>query len=161
MSNWRDLFLQEPDTWVNALPKYQRDLATALLVNSDSPDDAAEKWLGAAPKDTHPFGAVSSPRPYLDKLLDELEAFLCGDPKYEPDRLKLAGESKPTQAFVVGAISVAIAPMIGTSAPVVAPVLALLMMTAAKLGLNAWCNLRKESRGQRQSTAPQGPQKLA
>jgi hypothetical protein len=160
MTEWQDLFKQPSDIWLTALPAYQRKLATTLLSSGTSPDVAAERWLSAAPTDTHPFGTIPSPRPYLDKLLDELEAFLCGDPKYESDRLKLAAESKPTQAFVVAAISVSIAPKIGTSAPLVAPVIVLLIMTAGKLGLNAWCAIRKESRVQRQSTAPQGTQDL-
>jgi len=154
MTGFQHLLNQDPKSWLTALPAYQRDLATALLTSDDSPELAAEKWLSAEPSDTYPFGGLRTSKLYLEKLFDELEAFLCGDPKYESDRAKLNAESKPTHALVVSFIAVSIAPAIGASAPIIAPVVALLMMTAGKLGLNAWCSLRKERRSQRETSKP-------
>jgi hypothetical protein len=155
MDDYKKLFEGQPEAWISGLPTYQRRLIEALLAQGNSADEAAEKWLSAVPKDTFPFGGVPSAKPYLNKLLDELEALLCGDPKYTSERAKLALESKPTHALFVSTVAVLIAPAIGTSAPVLAPVIALLLATIAKLGLNAWCAVRKESREKQLSDGTQ------
>lgn len=160
MSSFQQLLEQDPNGWLSALPGYQQQLATTLLSQGDSPEQAAEKWLSAAPKDTYPFGGLRTSKLYLEKLLDELEAFLCGDPRYNSERAKLAAESKATHALVVSSIAVFIAPAIGTSAPIIAPVIALLMITSGRLGLNAWCALRRDARAQRPTPAVVGTQEV-
>ena len=158
MDDYRSLFDCQPEDWISGLPTYQRRLIETLLAQGNSPEQAAEKWLVATPNDTFPFGGVPSAKPYLSKLSDELEALLCGDPKYKSERAKLSLESKQTHALFVSAVAVVISPAIGSSAPVLAPVIALLLVTAGKLGLNAWCALRKETRENRSSESVEASQ---
>ncbi len=153
MSSIDDLFRRDPESWIDSLPDYQKTLVQELLKQSDSPEEAASKWLTASPRNTFPLGAAQgSSKLYLDKLWNELEAFLCGDSRYEEDRKKLLAELKPGHAYLVGVISVTIAPVLGASATFLAPVIALLLITVSKLGLNAWCQMRKEQAADNAST---------
>jgi hypothetical protein len=146
MSTIDELFAIASETWLDALPMYQQKIITQLLSEGLSPEDAATRWLSASIKDTFPFGGVRGGKPFLERVVDELEAFLCGDTKYETERAKLLAEAKPTQLFVVSVISLAIAPIVGASAVFLAPAISLLLITVTKLGLNAWCTMRKETK---------------
>lgn len=137
------LFDSDPSLWLTTLPEYQQNLVKQVLAQTPSPEAAAARWLSVAPQNTSPLGATKGQQVFLEKLWDELEAFLCGDEKYESDRMKLLAESKPLHAYVVGAISVAIAPTLGSSAAFLAPVVALLLMSMGKITLNAWCATRR------------------
>lgn len=146
MNKFESLF-QEPTAWVESLPKYQKDIVSQLLSTGKSPEEVAAAWLSAAPQDTYPFGADRGRKLFLDMVLNELEAFLCDDPKYNIDRSKfndLFIESGSVHAYCVGVISIAIAPVVGTSGTVLAPVIALLLMSMGKITINAWCKMRKE-----------------
>ncbi len=146
MNDFESLF-QEPTAWVDSLPKYQKDIVSQLLSSGKTPEEAAEAWLSATPQDTYPFGAERGRKLYLEMVVNELEAFICGAPKYNNDRSKfnkLLKESGTVHAYCVGGISVAIAPVVGTSGAVLAPVIALVLMSMGKITINAWCNMRKE-----------------
>ena len=78
--------------------------------------------------------------------LDEIEAFFTGDEKYKDSRLAILKESGVVQSYVVGGISIALAPVLGTSAPFLAPVIAIVLLTIGKIGLNAWLATRREKR---------------
>ena len=81
-------------------------------------------------------------RRYRDRLVDELHAFLCGDPRYEEQRKELQAEGG-TKAYLVGVIATAIAPLFGSIAIGVAPAIALMLIAIARVGLNAWCAGKK------------------
>lgn len=144
MNQIQALFHGDGAQWLDGLPKYQRDLIAQLLSSGSTPEEAAEQWLTVVPCDTAPFGAEPNSRQFMDRVWDEVAAFLCGDLKYDADRKRLLAESKATHAYVVGAISTAIGPVVGVSAPLVAPMVALLLLSLGKCVLNAWCAGRKQ-----------------
>lgn len=122
-------------------------LATAAHVtgNNDS-EVVANKWLTATIPTNVPFGTQKSPSIFYEKVLDEIEAFFTGDEKYKDSRLAILKESGVVQSYVVGGISIALAPVLGTSAPFLAPVIAIVLLTIGKIGLNAWLATRREKR---------------
>lgn len=115
-----------------------------LLAGSENPQEVAAAWLSVSPQNTFPFGVEKGERIFLNKLWDEVEAFLCGDPKYESDRQKLEQESNITHTYFVGVVSAAIAPTVGSSGVFLAPVIAIILMSMGKITINAWCKLRQE-----------------
>lgn len=68
---------------------------------------------------------------------------------YKPKKHK---ESGVVQSYIVGGLSIALPPVLGTSAPFLAPVIAIVLLTIGKIGLNAWLATRKEKREKEKST---------
>jgi hypothetical protein len=141
-----ELLASDPDAWLAALPPYQTARIKQLLGDTSDYESASERWLTAKPEQTAPFGAVGSGAVYKDKLWQELEKFLCGDPAYEEQRKGLLQQKPVLHAYAVGVISTAIAPALGTSAVFLAPAVALLLICVGKVSLNAWCEMRKEQK---------------
>jgi len=75
--------------------------------------------------------------------LDEIELFLNGDEKYEKERLNIIRESTVVQHYIIGVVSIAMSPYLGTSSVFLAPVVAIVFFTITKIGLNAWLEKRK------------------
>ena len=78
--------------------------------------------------------------------MDEVEAFLSDDERYEENRLAILKESGATQTYIVGVISSALAQHLGTTAGFLAPVVVIVLLTAAKIGINAGLAMRKEKK---------------
>lgn len=146
-----ELLDQEPALWISSLPEYQVAILKSLEKEIADPREQAVAWLSASPGNTFPFGSVRGPRPFLEKLEDEVFGYLCDDPKYESDRQKLFSEIKPAHAYVVGAISASIAPYLGSTATFLAPAVALVLFSLGKCTLNAVCSHQKERRVLRQN----------
>jgi len=136
-----DALFMNPEKWVGELPEYQRNAINAILATGCNADEAAEAWLNARPASTVPFGTSTGPKLFFNKLLIEVHEFLCGkSARYKEEREKLYKQQKATHAFVVAAIASAIAPSLGTAAPVLAPAIALLLWGLGKCTLNALCS---------------------
>jgi len=146
MEDFEGLFQEKSSTWLEALPKFQKEIIDQLFSQGKSPEEVASAWLTATSGDTYPFGVEKGQSLFLEKILKELEAFLCGDPKYMDDRSKLSKLPKEAHAYFVGIISTAIAPVVGSSGAVLAPAIAILLFGMGKITLNAWCSMRKEIR---------------
>lgn len=146
MTELDGLFDGEPGDWLEALPGYQKVRARELAGPSGDYEGAAQRWLTAKPEHTASFGASTSPSIFKDKLWEELERFLCGDPAYEEQRRGLLEQKPVIRSYVVGVISAAIAPALGASGVFLAPAVALLLASIGKISLNAWCKARGESR---------------
>lgn len=142
------LFAGDPAQWLEALQPYQRASIDELSRQGKSYDEIAEAWLAARPSDTYSFGTtVPGQRgAFREKLVLEVEAFLCGDKRYATERTKLFGKEGVARTYVVSAIAVAVAPMLGVSATFLAPVVALVLASIGKITLNAWCASRKAAR---------------
>lgn len=141
-----ELFVVEPDSWMESLRPYQQNMMNQLYREYKSYEKTAEVWLTASMSATVPFGTEKRSSIFLDKLLDELEAFLSGDEKYNEDRLAILQEKGALQTYAVGVISVALSSELGTSAAFIAPAIALLLVMISKMGVNAWLAMRKEKR---------------
>ena len=70
--------------------------------------------------------------------------------RWEPENAKktiaILKELGVVQSCIVGGVSIALAPVLGTSAPFLAPVIAIVLLTIGKIGLNDWLATRKEKR---------------
>ncbi len=138
------LFAEDPDRWISALPQYQEEIIRQLMKSDDDPDSVAGRWLKASgPSNTFPYGASKPESVFFNKLVEEMEALLCGSERYEQERATFLSNFNTTHVYVVSAISAAIAPAVGAAAPVIAPAVALALVTAGRMGLNAWCATRK------------------
>lgn len=154
MENIEELFAVEPESWINALPTYQKNMVEKLYTEKGSYEEAATAWLTASMSTTVPFGTEKGKSVFFEKVLDELEAFFSGDAKYEDDRIAILKEKSVVQTYVVGAISVALAPILGASAVFLAPVVAIVLVTITKIGINAWLEMRKERKAKEQAITP-------
>ena len=142
------LFTGDPAEWLKALQPYQRSSVDELLQQGKSYEEIADIWLAARPGDTFSFGTtVPGQRgAFREKLTLEVEAFLCGDERYATERSKLFGTEGVARTYVVSAIAVAVAPLLGVSATFLAPVVGLILASIGKITLNAWCAARKAAR---------------
>ena len=73
---------------------------------------------------------------------------MCGAEQYEEDRKKIAESSDKSQQYIIGVMSAAIGKTIGAAGTFIAPVIVLLILSLGKMALNAWCEMRKETKKQ-------------
>lgn len=148
MSEMSEVLAGSIEEWVTALPGYQGTMINSLLAEGLDPEEAARRWLTAAADNTFPFGGEKKDRgAFYDKLVEEVEAYVCGDPKYETEREGLFGEKGLARTYVVSTVAVGIAPALGVSATFLAPAVALVLASIAKITLNAWCSSRRARKG--------------
>jgi hypothetical protein len=130
----------ELNDWVTALPPYQQELITQMLVGRD-PTAVSLAWLSSTgPANTEPYGAIRNvPNLFYDSLLSQLQALLCSEKEYVSERKELINSAKAGRAALVTAASGYIAPHLGVSAILIAPAVALTLATAAKAGQDSFC----------------------
>lgn len=150
--NIEEIFEVEPVSWISALPTYQRNMVEKLYAEKGNYEEAAKAWLSASMATTVPFGTEKGKSVFYEKILDEIEAFFTGDEKYQNERISILQEKSVVQTYIVGAISVALAPTLGASSVFLAPVIAIILVTISKIGINAWLEMRKEKRMGEQNT---------
>ncbi|MDU7439469.1 MAG: hypothetical protein E7L05_02585 [Clostridium sp.] len=141
-----NLINDSTSSWIDALPTYQKNKINELLEKGYSTTEVAELWLSASPKNIAPFGTEKGNNIFLEKIKEEFEGLLCGDSKYDSYRSKLSNEVTLSKGYVIGFISSAIAPFVGTSGTFIAPIVALLLVGMRKVTLNAWCKCCKEKK---------------
>ncbi|WP_025907059.1 hypothetical protein [Priestia flexa] len=142
MNNELDQLFESPEEWLNALPKYQRNLVSRLIENNHGDlDEATALYLNLNTSHTAPFGAGSKKSIFVDKVKKEFHNFICGHEKYSEERQKFIGEIKPLHTTVVSGVSAAIAASIGASAVYLAPIIVMLFMSMTSIGKNVWCEL--------------------
>lgn len=152
MTDMSEIFNVDPDSWIDALSSYQKNLIHQLYEQTKDYELVANKWLTATIPTNAPFGTQKNRSLFFEKVLDEIEAFFTGDEKYKDSRLAILKESGVVQSYIIGGISIALAPHLGTSAPFLAPVMAIVLLTIGKIGLNAWIAARKENREKERTT---------
>jgi hypothetical protein len=147
--------IQGSDTdWLNALPTYQRETIQTLLSQGKKVEEVATIWLSASgASNTVPFGSARGWSLFYEKLLAEVETFMCHDDSYASDKKALLKQADVTVVAVVTSISEAIGHAVGAAAPVIAPAIALSLITISRMGRNAWCAMRRE-----QTKAEQDPE---
>ena len=133
-----------------SIEEYQREIIEFFLADTNNDFFAsADKWLNATTANTAKFGGkTNKAKIYREKLLDEVEKFLCGDQQYDDDRAKISESADKTKEYIIGVMSVAIGNVIGTAGTFIAPVIVLLIMSMGKMGMKAWCEMRKEIKTQ-------------
>jgi hypothetical protein len=146
MEELSKIIQSEPNDLLLSIDDYQAEIIKTFLISSSNNYlESADKWLNATTANTAKFGGEpNKAKIYRDKLLDELEKFLCGDEKYEEDRNKIGESQDKSQKYIIGVMSVAIGKTIGAAGAFIAPVIVLLLMSIGKMAVNAWCEMRKE-----------------
>jgi PHD/YefM family antitoxin component YafN of YafNO toxin-antitoxin module len=127
------LFQVDKEEWLTTLPKYQQIRIKELVDSTNSYEEAAKQWLNAMPENTFPFGAEQARNLFIEKVRDEIEKFLSGDEKYADKHKQLVSSSEVLQKTLVSSVSAAIAPVIGTAAVYIMPVVVLVFMTMTKI----------------------------
>ncbi len=147
--NVDDLFNSSPELLVTGLEKYQQNLVNALLSSTSGDyERAADLWLSATPAQTAGFGGDNSHfKLYREKVIDELEKFVCGtDDSYQVDRERINEKADATREYIIGVLSAGIGSHLGVSGAFIAPIIVLVIMSLGKISVHAWCELRKEKR---------------
>lgn len=127
--------------WVSELKTYQTNTITELLSDNNS-EETIKLWLSAnGPTSTIPFGGDNeSSEPFLERFKEEFKKFVCGDEAYEEYRNKLTAEVPIAKSVYISVISVALAQVIGFTAALLAPAVAILLHAVGAAGVHAWCN---------------------
>jgi len=142
-----DFFCSSPEVLLSGLEDYQQALVNELLAaTGGNYEKAADLWLGATPAQTVGFGGDHSHNKiYRDKIVDEIEKFVCGsDDTYQRDRVKILENASATQQYVVAVLSTAIGGNLGIAGAFLAPLIVLLIISFGKISINAWCEMRKK-----------------
>ncbi|WP_147263848.1 hypothetical protein [Prauserella sp. PE36] len=143
--------LESRSSWLDELPKYQRDLIRELGRSGDL-EAAARSWLEAGSvSHTAEFGVLGGARVFYEKVLDELHDLLCVASKYTEEKAKILQEYKAGQASFVAMVTSFIAPHVGTSSPLLAPVVAVILTIIAQASLKTWCSMQVERRSRREA----------
>jgi len=146
MTQIEELFNVEPSSWLEALQPYQKKIIDSLFEKHDNYEAVAQAWLSSSLTSTAPFGTEKKKHILFEKILDEVEAFLSGDKKYEQERLSILEEKNVVQTYVISSLSIALAPHFQTSSVFLAPVVSITLFTITKIGINAWLEMRKEQK---------------
>jgi hypothetical protein len=85
------------------------------------------------------------PRDYWLELKREFYILLCTkDRKYSAIRSQFKKKSSGATTTIVGMISATMASQLGAAVGIMTPLVALLLYSALKVGVNSWCNLCEE-----------------
>ncbi len=148
MEELNNIIQADQEQLLGSIDDYQAEIVKTFL-QSTSNDylQSADYWLNAGPANTAKFGGEpNKTKIYRDKLLEELEKFLCGDERYKEDRKKIATSGDKSQKYIIGVMSAAIGKTLGAAGAFIAPVIVLLILSIGKMAVNAWCEMRKETR---------------
>lgn len=145
MEELDNLTLADEADLIATLPVYQQTIVKNLI-NHNGNDylGAAEGWISASLTNVSKFGGENRNQTYRKSLLDELRKYLCGDAFYENDRQNLQKIGKKTYPVIIGALTMAISPVVGVAAPLLAPAIILILLSIGKMSVNAWCNLNTQ-----------------
>lgn len=148
MEELNNIIQSDQEQLLASIDGYQAEIIKSFLSNTSNDYlQSADNWLNASPANTAKFGGEQNKaKIYRDKLLEELEKFLCGDQQYEDDRNKIAESTDKSQKYIIGVMSAAIGKTLGAAGPFIAPVIVLLILSIGKMAINAWCAMRKDSK---------------
>ena len=132
------------DEWYTCVKPYQQTILRQL-VSQFGEERAAEEWLTAkGPMQTATFGGSQSNEAdtenYWNRLKEELDKFICGHTDYEKEQKKFLAVGKGVGIGAVSGIATWLSPIIGLAQPIILPALILLLHTASKIGVKAYCN---------------------
>jgi hypothetical protein len=147
MEELSNIIQSDQNTLLSSIDDFQAEIIkTFLASNSNDYLLSADNWLNASTANTAKLGGESNKsKIYREKLLEELEKFLCGDQQYDEDRNKISDSTDKSQKYIIGVMSASIGKALGTAGTFIAPVIVLLILSIGKMAINAWCAMRKEA----------------
>lgn len=136
----------DADGWLKTMSPYQQKLTETMFDKLGNYEAVSQEWLVVKNNNTAPFGSSEPHLPLLEKILDEIELFFRGDPKYQNEIRSLLADKNIIQYSIVATISQAIAGAVGTASVFISPVIGITLFTITKMGVNAWLKSREERR---------------
>ncbi len=136
----------KPEVWLDALESYQRHSLEALGLGELDPEEVAKAWLDATTSHTITFGAGGDSRPFFDNIKREILRFICDSDSYETEKAQLRRQSNVTELFAVSVISRAISPVVGASNVFLAPLVAVILFSIAKVTVAAVCETFRQEK---------------
>ena len=132
--------------WLADLPAYQKSVINELLSAGKTEEEVAEYWLNRAGADNNVgFGTGGSLKTYYTNLREELDAFICGEARYEKERSEAAVLwNKGGKPAVVAFVTTVVAPQVGLAAAALIPAVALTFSVIGRAGVAAYCKTRRE-----------------
>jgi hypothetical protein len=146
MEELTKIIQSDQETLLSSLPDFQAEIIRSFLVSTTNDYlQSADNWLNANTPNTAKFGGrPKNAKIYREKLILELEKFLCDDDCYVEDIKKISESTDKSQKYIIGVMSAAIGNTLGTVGTFIAPVIVLLFINMGKISINAWCAMRKE-----------------
>jgi len=141
---WLETF--DVEGWLKTMPSYQQKMIETMFDKLGDYEVVAQEWLIVKNSNTAPFGSSEPQLPLLEKILDEIELFFRGDPKYQNEIRCLLADKNIIQYSIVATISQVIADAVGTASVFISPVIGMTLFTITKMGINAWLKTREEKR---------------
>lgn len=139
-------FLEQSENLLDVLPTYQQQTIKQLLSQGNSNEEVARIWLAAnGPSNTFPFGADNQNNSFLESLKKELYEFICNEEKYVEERKKINDQLRVGGLAAITSLASIIGATIGAAAPLILPVIVLLLDAAIKIGINVWCSLKSDT----------------
>lgn len=136
----------DAESWLQTMPEYKQQMVASMYENLGDYEKVAQELLCVINNNTAPFGALPPKTPKFDLILNELEAFLRGDPKYKNEFTAILADKNIVQYSIVAYISQCIAPAVGSASAFISPIIGIILFTAAKMGINAWLESREEKK---------------
>lgn len=130
-----------PNDWIAALAPFQARTILQMQAAGTGLEEIAKNWLSKVGADnTFLFGGEKHSEGLFNRVMDEMRKLICGDDSYSQLRNKIKSKMKEHKTIVIGTIAAAIGHLIGLSAVVLVPVVALIMSIVSEIGLNVWCS---------------------
>lgn len=135
--------IDSEENWLAVLKPYQRSSIDEFIKENDE-EKAIEIWLSSSgTSNTSPFGGVvtNQDNNFTVRFKEEFRKFICNDEKYEKEKEEFSAVGGQAKAYVVGAISSALAVPLGVTATFLVPAVVLMIIIIMKIGLNAYCQV--------------------
>jgi hypothetical protein len=129
----------EKAAWITAIPEYQLSTLREMGLKEENPEEIAQKWLAATTSQTSFFASGSSSRPFFDNIRKEIVRFICDDTAYTEVKNQLNKVPGGNPAIIVSSMTAGISAVVGTSAVLLCPVVALILYGMGKITKTAFC----------------------
>jgi hypothetical protein len=88
------------------------------------------------------------PKNYWSSVKTEVFTLLCTeDAKYSDIRDRLSKHSDIATLYILSTLSIWLSSLLGASLAIITPLVGTLLYAIAKLGMGAWCESERQSRG--------------
>lgn len=126
------------------LKSYQRNIIEKLI-SEYGIEKAAELWVTSkGPIQTARFGGVScdsdNSKSYWKRIKNEFDKLVCGSSEYTKEQKKFLTTGKSIGTGCMVSFANYLSPLIGLSSSILVPTLLLLLCSASKIGLKAYCS---------------------
>lgn len=125
---------------LETLQEYQKEIIQELLLNN-SEDEVIDLWINAnGPINNVNFGGIQEKNQLLKNFKIELCKLLSEYPEYTEEVKEMKVYMKLGKDAIISGLTFALAPKLGATSIIVAPLVVLAMIAMSKVGVKAYCN---------------------